>query len=71
MLADAWKVVFSMGAMQSAALSSWALDQLALENIGVVGMHSGDIGGSAPVLQPRSHQLGYRESILVQKEVRW
>ena len=71
MLAGAWKVVFSMGAMQSAALSSWALDQLALENIAGVGVHSGGTAGSAPVLQPRSHQLGYRESILVQKEVRW
>ena len=71
MLAGAWKVVFSMGAMQSAALSSWALDQLALENIAVVGVHSGDIGTAAPVLHSPSHQLGYRESILVQKEVRW
>ena len=71
MLAGAWKVVCSMGAMQSAALSSWALDQLALENIAVVGVHSGDIGTAAPVLHSPSHQLGYRESILVQKEVRW
>ena len=60
-----------MEATQSAALSSWALDQLPLENIAGVGVHSGDIGTAAPVLQPRSHQLGYRESILVQKEVRW
>ena len=58
MLADAWKVVFSMGAMQSAALSSWALDQLALENIAGVGVHSGDTGTAAPVVNPRSHQLG-------------
>ena len=63
MLAGAWKVVCSMGAMQSAALSSWALDQLALENIAVVGVHSGDIAGSAPVLHSPSHHLGYRVSI--------
>ena len=58
MLADAWKVVFSMGAMQSAALSIWALDQLPFENIAGVGVLGGDIGTAAPVLHPRSHQLG-------------
>ena len=58
MLAGAWKVVFSMGAMQSAALSSWALDQLPLGSIAGVGVHSGDMGTAAPVVNPRSHQLG-------------
>ena len=60
-----------MGAMQSAALSSGALDQLALENIAVVGVHSGDIGTAAPVLHSPSHQLEYRDIVLVQEEVRW
>ena len=43
MLAGACKVVFSMAAMQRAALSSWALNQLPFENIAVVGVHSRDI----------------------------